>query len=67
MTSPFTPFSILDPALAGKQIEDALAHGGACEGTDWSAGVTRYRKQGRISIHHEHQHNDSAIPGHPPS
>jgi hypothetical protein len=25
MTSPFTPFSILDPALAGKQIEGTLA------------------------------------------
>jgi hypothetical protein len=25
MTSPFTPFSILDPALAGKQIEGPLA------------------------------------------
>ena len=24
MTSPFTPFSILDPALAGKQIEGTL-------------------------------------------
>jgi hypothetical protein len=52
MTQIFHPFSILDPALAEKQIEGALAHGGAVRRDQLVLRVPLdIGKQGRIDLH----------------